>query len=208
MAELLGVTPLWYALFESGRPGRRFSAAFLERLSDVLRLDEADREVLWRLVVTSGAATREVELEWNAQQLRELIALVAQTSRHLARASDARHAAETACRALRSLLWLARTDVTVLRRIGHELEVVWYEGAADRRSIVGRRMPSPALDAADPHTRSVVIVPMVGAADALLHVRSPFANAYSQAEMHAIRVVASELEAVLASMSRGKAASL
>jgi transcriptional regulator with XRE-family HTH domain len=62
VAELVDVTLYWYGLFESGTSGRRFSAAFLTRLADVLGLDDADRVTLLRLASATGALPRDVEL--------------------------------------------------------------------------------------------------------------------------------------------------
>jgi transcriptional regulator with XRE-family HTH domain len=51
VAELVGVSPNWYALFESGSNDRRFSAAFVQRVADALRLDERERALLFRLAL-------------------------------------------------------------------------------------------------------------------------------------------------------------
>jgi transcriptional regulator with XRE-family HTH domain len=47
VAELVGVSDVWYSRFESGRA--QFSVSTLDRLATVLRLDEGEREVLVRL---------------------------------------------------------------------------------------------------------------------------------------------------------------
>jgi transcriptional regulator with XRE-family HTH domain len=72
VAELLGVSPLWYALFERGQSERRFSAAFLERLQDVLGLDAADREYFSRIVIAGGYAAPEFEVDWYSTRWRTL----------------------------------------------------------------------------------------------------------------------------------------
>lgn len=51
VAELVGVSPNWYALFENGGADRRFSAAFVQRVADALRLDEPERALLFRLAL-------------------------------------------------------------------------------------------------------------------------------------------------------------
>jgi transcriptional regulator with XRE-family HTH domain len=51
VAELVGVTPNWYTLFETGAANRRFSAAFVERVADALRLDGRERALLFRLAL-------------------------------------------------------------------------------------------------------------------------------------------------------------
>src|ERR1700727_432998 len=53
IAELLGVTPLWYSLFESGTSRRRFSVSFLQRVQSALRLDATEYETLVGLTVAS-----------------------------------------------------------------------------------------------------------------------------------------------------------
>jgi transcriptional regulator with XRE-family HTH domain len=72
IAELLGVSPLWYALFESGTSGRRFSYGFLVRLVGVLRLNDDDREELFELAVTTGHAAADLETAWYRRRLEEL----------------------------------------------------------------------------------------------------------------------------------------
>jgi len=51
VAELVGVSPNWYALFETGSNDRRFSATFVQRVADVLQLDERERTLLFRLAL-------------------------------------------------------------------------------------------------------------------------------------------------------------
>jgi hypothetical protein len=51
VAELVGVTPNWYTLFETGAADRRFSSAFVERVAEALRLDERERALLFRLAL-------------------------------------------------------------------------------------------------------------------------------------------------------------
>jgi transcriptional regulator with XRE-family HTH domain len=50
VAELVGVSPNWYAAFEAGRTDHNFSSAFVQRVAAVLRLDERERVTLFRLV--------------------------------------------------------------------------------------------------------------------------------------------------------------
>jgi hypothetical protein len=73
VAELLEVSPLWYALFESGTSGRRFSGTFLERLQDVLCLDPNDRLAFIELVVISGHANPEVEARWHRSRNQSVL---------------------------------------------------------------------------------------------------------------------------------------
>lgn len=69
VAELLDVSPLWYALFESGRSRRRFSHAFLLRLADVLELTSAERDTLVELTVLGGHAAHDVATAYYRHRL-------------------------------------------------------------------------------------------------------------------------------------------
>ena len=59
VAELVGVSPNWYAAFEAGRTDQRFSSAFVQRVAAALRLDERERIVLFRLVFPEVSETAE-----------------------------------------------------------------------------------------------------------------------------------------------------
>jgi transcriptional regulator with XRE-family HTH domain len=59
VAELVGVTPNWYAFFEAGSSDRRFSPAFVQRVADALLLGEQDRITLFRLALPEVAAASE-----------------------------------------------------------------------------------------------------------------------------------------------------
>jgi transcriptional regulator with XRE-family HTH domain len=52
VAELVGVSERWYAIFESGVSDRRFSFEFVQRVANALRLDEDERLVFYRLALT------------------------------------------------------------------------------------------------------------------------------------------------------------
>ncbi len=56
VAELVGVSPRWYASFEAGDGMRRFSAAFVQRVADVLRLSDPERMRLFELALPEAAA--------------------------------------------------------------------------------------------------------------------------------------------------------
>ncbi len=71
IAELLGVSPLWYSLFESGTSGRRFSASFLRGIQDVLQLDASDYQTLLELTVSSKSAAPELEVQWYSARLQD-----------------------------------------------------------------------------------------------------------------------------------------
>jgi transcriptional regulator with XRE-family HTH domain len=59
VAELVGVSPNWYAAFETGTSDRNFSPAFVQHVAEALRLDQADRVHLFRLVLPEVAAAAE-----------------------------------------------------------------------------------------------------------------------------------------------------
>ncbi len=59
VAELVGVSERWYASFELGKSDRHFSAVFIHRVADALRLDHADRVWLFRLALPEAAAVAE-----------------------------------------------------------------------------------------------------------------------------------------------------
>ena len=51
VAELVGVTPKWYTIFENGSSDRHFSSTFVQRVADALRLDHNERAHLFRLAL-------------------------------------------------------------------------------------------------------------------------------------------------------------
>jgi transcriptional regulator with XRE-family HTH domain len=59
VAELVGVSEKWYAAFETGTSDRSFSAAFVHRVAEALRLDVPDRVWLFRLALPEAAAVAE-----------------------------------------------------------------------------------------------------------------------------------------------------
>ncbi|MGB6984884.1 MAG: helix-turn-helix transcriptional regulator [Candidatus Aquilonibacter sp.] len=59
VAELVGVSAKWYAAFETGRSDRHFSAEFVHRVAEALRLDSRDRVWLFRLALPEAAAVAE-----------------------------------------------------------------------------------------------------------------------------------------------------
>ena len=145
VAELLNVSPLWYALFESGTSRRRFSAPFLNRVADTLQLDDADRDLLFRLVTASGAAARDVQPQWNERRMRNFIFEIADTSRLLATSRDTRSAIALACVRLQTLFRSASPAVTLLLQRNEQFESVHYSGPANSGDVVGRRVAIDAL---------------------------------------------------------------
>ena len=59
VAELVGVSPNWYAFFEMGHGDRNFSAAFVQRVADALQLDPGERVALMRLALPEVASAAE-----------------------------------------------------------------------------------------------------------------------------------------------------
>jgi transcriptional regulator with XRE-family HTH domain len=138
IAELLGVTPLWYALFESGTSRRRFSPAFLERTAEVLEMIPADRATFLRLVAASGNA--DGDLASGPQRWLGFMAELAEMARKLPMSDDVEEAGQLAFQALGTLLASAEPAFTLLLRKGEELEAVYYAGVERDTPIVGRRI--------------------------------------------------------------------
>jgi transcriptional regulator with XRE-family HTH domain len=61
VAQLAGVSPAWYARFENGTLGLDVSPAFVQRLADVLQLDERERDKLSRLALPAARAREHLE---------------------------------------------------------------------------------------------------------------------------------------------------
>jgi transcriptional regulator with XRE-family HTH domain len=59
VAELVGVSPNWYAAFEKGDTERNFSPAFVQRVAEALRLAPSERVRLFRLALPEVAAAAE-----------------------------------------------------------------------------------------------------------------------------------------------------
>ena len=59
VAELVGVSPNWYAIFEMGSSERKFSPAFVQRVAEALQLDPCERVQLFRLALPEVAAVAE-----------------------------------------------------------------------------------------------------------------------------------------------------
>jgi transcriptional regulator with XRE-family HTH domain len=110
IAELLGVTPLWYSLFESGTSRRRFSAAFLQRVQSALRLDETEYETLVGLAVASHSASPELELQWHSARWGRLRDYVSDVARRIDDESPER-AADLARTSMHSVLVQLSTAV-------------------------------------------------------------------------------------------------
>jgi hypothetical protein len=102
IAELLDVSPLWYALFDSGASGRRFSSSFLERVQAILCGSRADRAKFIELAVTSGHASPEIEARWHRSRWQSVVSDVADTLAKIKGASSLAIAVEPARTSLRA----------------------------------------------------------------------------------------------------------
>lgn len=60
VAELVGVSTAWYQAFEFGDATRRFSASFVQRVADSLRLSDRERATLLRLALPEVAAATDI----------------------------------------------------------------------------------------------------------------------------------------------------
>ncbi len=83
VAELVGVSPNWYALFETGTNDRHFSVAFVGRVADALILSERERVTLFRLALPEVAAASEHFERSSRDGALEAIAEVRNFSRSL-----------------------------------------------------------------------------------------------------------------------------
>lgn len=180
IAELLGVTPLWYALFESGTSRRRFSLSFLERVSDVLSLTSREHQTLARLVIANGMASRELYEQTTSRQLVHALSSLAELAHGLSNASSLDEAGVTVSQFVRCLLDCidAKFHLLVASRATAHPE--------QERSIPN--MP-------DGTAGSAVNIPLVkdGQIVASLYVSSPFANAFCDADVQVLEVVAAQL---------------
>lgn len=69
----MGVSERWYAIFESGVSDRRFSAEFIERVAEVLRLGSDDRLKFYRMALPPVDAIAErIECRLNVAELDRL----------------------------------------------------------------------------------------------------------------------------------------
>lgn len=176
VAELLGVSPLWYALFESGTSRRRFSASFLRRVGEILRLDADERDMLTRLVLASGTAARDVGLLDSDQRSIRSLEEVANAAHALARAGSATHALSVAVGALRSVLASARPTFAI---------------AKDERAAADARWLRTALPSA--HCLLRVSLSDARQSYGVLCIGSPIPNAYSNIDKNVAKVVGQQL---------------
>jgi transcriptional regulator with XRE-family HTH domain len=200
VAELMNVSTLWYALFESGTSHRRFSAAFLNRLAEILALDEGDRDLMFRLVLACNCGAPDVQGAWDDSRWFSSMNEIADMARKLAVEQSIDGAARVACCRLRALLDSASPGVTLWLEREGSFAATHYEGRDNAAMIVGRTIPAAAwadaqtLDVASTSARSAIVVPagverMLG----FLCVDSPFPNAFTQREAEVARTFGQQL---------------
>ena len=180
VAELLGVSPLWYALFESGTSRRRFSASFLKRVAEILELSEDERETLTRLAIASGTAARDVRSLHADECSIRIMTEIADVSSRLARASNTTQAVALAVDALRKVLHSAMPTFTI---------------AKDPRVIEDAAW----LRAAFPTAHSLLFVPLSDTRRCygVVCIGSPIPNAFSDTESGIAEIVGSQLTRAL-----------
>ncbi len=114
VAELVGVSPNWYALFETGSADRRFSPAFVERVAQALRLDERERVALFRLALPEiRLAVEQFERSSQDGALRSLRGIRALVQRISAAATFA-EAAQTAVETISDVLSPSSVALAIL----------------------------------------------------------------------------------------------
>jgi transcriptional regulator with XRE-family HTH domain len=104
VAELVGVSTRWYERFEQGAPNRRFSVEFVQRVAEVLRLNDRERATLFRLSVPEVRVAVE-QVERSAQD-RALYSLerIRALARRLTAVSSFEEAASAAAEAVGRIL--------------------------------------------------------------------------------------------------------
>jgi len=180
VAELLGVSPLWYALFESGTSRRRFSASFLQRVGEILRLNEDECETLKRLVLASGTAARDVrQLHADERSLR-VMSEIAEVSHRLARAATGTEAVALAVNALRKVFCSALPCFTIAKDQRAVDDPAWLRAAfSSAQSVL-------FVSLSDPKTSYGVVC-----------IGSPIPNAFSQVEEGIAEIVGTQLTRAL-----------
>lgn len=118
VAELVGVSPNWYALFEAGKADRRFSAAFVQRVAEALRLDERERGMLFRLALPEiRFAVEQFERSTHDGAIRDLQS-IRTLVRRVTAANTFAEAAEAAVNAVFELLSPSSVATAILAPSG------------------------------------------------------------------------------------------
>jgi transcriptional regulator with XRE-family HTH domain len=148
VAELVGVSTRWYERFEQGVPNRRFSVEFVQRVAEVLRLDDRDCATLFRLSVPEvRVAVEQVERSAQDGALHSLKTIRA-LARQLAAVSSFEDAARAAAEAVESILSPSCAAVATLLSSGKSPGVIAFgrraplAGAAFGESCIAANYPS------------------------------------------------------------------
>jgi transcriptional regulator with XRE-family HTH domain len=118
VAELVGVSPTWYAFFEMGNTDRNFSPAFVGRVADALRLERSECVRLLELSLPEVAAA--------AEHFASMVASAEELARD-ARASAGRALARSICERLEAQESLRKTRADSGRALASV--ICWYIGA-------------------------------------------------------------------------------
>lgn len=131
VAELVGVSANWYAAFEAGGSDHRFSAAFVQRVAAVLRLDDRERIALFRLALPEVS---EVAEHYDAAQAAAGRALASALFRELVAQESLREAQAATGRALATSIFGQLAAQEKLREA--------QEALRDAQAAVGRARAS------------------------------------------------------------------
>jgi transcriptional regulator with XRE-family HTH domain len=135
VAELVGVSTKWYAAFEAGQSDRRFSAEFVHRVAEALRLNPRDRVWLFRLALPEAAAVAE---HFEAELMH------AEDSVIEARAATGRAVASAAYRSLVAQEALREVQAAAGRAIATAVytQLIAQESQKTAQSVQGRALAS------------------------------------------------------------------
>jgi transcriptional regulator with XRE-family HTH domain len=136
VAELVGVSARWYASFEAGTSDHHFSTAFLQRVADVLLLDDSERVKLFTLTLPQAAEV--------AEQLNVAFA-DAEKSLREAQASAGRALASAVYRELIAQELVRKAEATTGRALAN---AIYYRLLADE--------PARETQQATDHRRRIV----------------------------------------------------
>jgi hypothetical protein len=126
------VTPQWYATFENGTSPRRFSAAFVQRIADALRLDERERAQLARLALPEIRVALEQYERSEKDGLLFALAKLRSLVRSTATSSTFEEAVQSAVNAVRDVLSPSSVAVAILMPNGDAPRVIGTGPRAER----------------------------------------------------------------------------
>jgi hypothetical protein len=118
VADLVGVSPGWYELFEMGTSDRNFSSAFVQRVAVALQLDSDEAATLYRLALPDVAAAAEVFERSARDGALHYLADVRSFARRIGHVSSFVEAATTALETVQSVLSPDCISVANLATVG------------------------------------------------------------------------------------------